>query len=44
MAKINVAIIDDNERMISLLDNILKPEMGIEVVGKAEDGLAAVPG
>jgi len=42
MAKINVAIIDDNERMISLLDNILKPEMGIEVVGKAEDGLAAV--
>jgi len=42
MAKINVAIIDDNERIISLLDNILRPEDGIEVVGKAEDGLAAI--
>lgn len=42
MSKINVAIIDDNERMIHLLDHILKTDDSIEVVGTAEDGVAAL--
>ena len=42
MSKINVAIVDDNERMVHLLDNILKTDENIEVVGRAEDGLSAL--
>ncbi len=42
MSKINVAIIDDNERMVHLLDNILKTDDSIQVVGKASDGMAAL--
>lgn len=42
MSKINVAIIDDNERMVHLLDNILKTDESIQVVGKASDGMAAL--
>lgn len=42
MSKINVAIIDDNERMVNLLDNILKSDDSIQVVGKASDGIAGV--
>ena len=42
MNKINVAIIDDNERMVHLLDNILKTDDSIQVVGKASDGIAAL--
>ncbi len=42
MSKINVAIIDDNERMVHLLDNILKTDDSIQVVGKASDGIAAL--
>ena len=42
MDKISVAIVDDNERMVDLLDNILKMEKGIEVVGKCSDGLQAI--
>ena len=42
MGKINVAIVDDNERMIHMLDNILRTDENIEVVGKAEDGVQAL--
>lgn len=42
MDKISVAIVDDNERMVDLLDNILKMDMCIEVVGKCTDGLQAI--
>ena len=42
MSKINVAIVDDNERMVHLLDNILKTDENIQVVGSASDGISAV--
>ena len=42
MSKINVAIVDDNERMVHLLDSVLKTDESIEVVGHATDGAAAV--
>ena len=42
MSKINVAIVDDNERIVSLLDNILKTDDSIEVVGKADNGVGAI--
>jgi len=42
MGKINVAIVDDNERMVNLLEDILKEDSEIEVVGKSENGLDAV--
>lgn len=42
MSKINVAIVDDNERMVHVLDNILHTDDSIEVVGKASDGIAAL--
>lgn len=42
MSKINVAIVDDNERIVSLLDNILKTDENIEVVGTADNGLGAI--
>ena len=35
MSKINVAIVDDNERMVHLLDNILKTDENIQVVGSS---------
>ena len=35
MEKVNVAIADDNERMVALLDEILSKDEGIEVVGCA---------
>lgn len=38
MEKLNVAIADDNERMRTLLYNILKTDSELEVVGKASDG------
>lgn len=38
MEKINIAIADDNERMIALLDEILSKDEGIEVVGRANNG------
>ena len=37
MGKINVAIVDDNERMVNLLEDILKDDKEIEVVGKADN-------
>jgi len=42
MGKINVAIVDDNERMVNLLEDILKEDSDIEVVGKSENGLDAL--
>ena len=42
MNKINVAIVDDNERIVSLLDNILQKDEDIEVVGKADNGMGAL--
>lgn len=42
MSKINVAIVDDNERIVSLLDNILQRDENIEVVGKADNGMGAL--
>lgn len=42
MNKINVAIVDDNERMRALLENVLNEDKNISVVGKGEDGLQAL--
>ncbi len=42
MSKINVAIVDDNERMVNLLEDILTQDADIEVVGKSENGLDAL--
>ena len=37
MGKINVAIVDDNERMVTLLENILSEDDEINVVGTGGD-------
>ncbi|NLK75820.1 MAG: sporulation transcription factor Spo0A [Clostridiales bacterium] len=42
MSKINVAIVDDNERMVKLLEDILKSDSDIEVVGKSDNGIDAL--
>lgn len=42
MSKISVAIVDDNERMLNLLEDILKEDADIEVVGKSENGMDAL--
>lgn len=42
MGKINVAIVDDNERMVNLLSEILKMDNDIEIIGTAENGLDAL--
>ena len=36
MGKLNVAIADDNERIVQLLENIVKSDKELEVVGKPE--------
>lgn len=38
MTKLNVAIVDDNESMLNMLDELLKKDEEISVVGKAKDG------
>jgi two-component system response regulator (stage 0 sporulation protein A) len=38
MEKLNVAIADDNERILQLLDDLLSTQDDIEVVGKAKNG------
>lgn len=38
MEKLNVAIADDNERILQLLDDLLNTQDDIEVVGKAKNG------
>jgi sporulation transcription factor Spo0A len=42
MAKISVAIVDDNERMVELLTDIMKEDGDIEVVGCADNGMDAL--
>jgi len=42
VSKINVAIVDDNERMQTLLENILNEDNHIAVVGKGGDGIQAL--
>lgn len=42
MGKIQVAIVDDNERMVGLLQEILNEDSEIEVVGTANDGMKAL--
>ena len=38
MEKLNVAIADDNERMLRLLGDIIRSDHDLEVVGTAKDG------
>lgn len=42
MSKINVAIVDDNERMVELLEDIMSSDGEIEVIGTANNGVEAV--
>lgn len=42
MGKISVAIVDDNERIVNLLETILKEDNDVEVVGKADNGIDAL--
>ena len=42
MGKINVLIADDNMRSASLLEEAIKKDKEIEVIGKAEDGIDAL--
>lgn len=42
MSKINVVIVDDNERMVDLLEDIMSSDGEIEVIGTASNGLEAV--
>lgn len=42
MSKIKIVIVDDNERMVMLLSDVLNAEEELEVVGKAYDGLEAL--
>lgn len=42
MPKISVAIVDDNERMVNLVKDILEEDEEIEVVGTAGNGLDAL--
>lgn len=42
MGKISVAIVDDNVRMLNLLEDILKEDNEIEIVGRAENGVDAL--
>lgn len=38
MEKLNIAIADDNERMVSLLDSLIQDDKDLELVGKADNG------
>ena len=38
MAELNIAIADDNKQMRDTLENILKKDTGLHLVGKAENG------
>lgn len=42
MGKITVAIVDDNERIVNLLETILQEDDDVEVVGKADNGIDAL--
>ena len=41
MEKLNVAIADDNERMVQLLDEIVTSDKDLQVVGTAKNGVEA---
>ena len=41
MAQLNVAIADDNEKMVQLLGEIVKSDKELNVVGIAKDGVEA---
>ena len=38
MGKLNVAIADDNERMVNLLETLIKDDKELELVGQADNG------
>ncbi len=38
MEKLNVAIADDNEKMVEVLGQIIEEEKDLELVGKAHNG------
>ena len=38
MGKLRIVIADDNERMLQLLEDIIRTDKDMEVVGKAENG------
>lgn len=38
MEKLNIAIADDNERIVEMLDEILRKEAGVQIVGTARNG------
>lgn len=42
MGKIRVAIVDDNERMLALIERIVEGDSDMEIVGKGTDGLQAL--
>ena len=42
MGKISVAIVDDNERILGILEDILNGDSEIELVGKADNGIDAL--
>ena len=42
MSKITVLLVDDNLRILSLYEEILKNEKNIEIAGKAENGIEAL--
>lgn len=42
MRKVNVAIADDNELMLQLLEEIISEDKELELVGKAKDGIEAL--
>ena len=42
MSKINVAIADDNQRMVEMMTQLLNQEDDIEVIASADNGEAAV--
>ena len=42
MSKINVAIADDNQRLVETLENLISKEEDMEVVGKVDDGIKAL--
>ena len=42
MEKLNVAIADDNERMVQLLDEIVASDKDLQVVGTAKNGVEAL--
>ena len=42
MCNTKVVIVDDNERIVGLLEEILSNDKGIDIVGIADNGLDAV--